>query len=155
MQRFQQTRAISKCLPFIVLSVITYLMVPNSAANTLENLQQRLPKHVNGWTAEQTDRVYDEKTIFSYINGGAEVYKAYNLQRCLSRRYTILNGPAIVLDIFDMRTPQDAFGVFTHDTDGEVVNVGQDARLRSGWLSFWKHRFFVSIYVDEDGRRHS
>ena len=148
MQRFQQTRAISKCLAII--SIITLSMAQDTAANTLEYLQQRLPKHANGWTAEQTDRVYDEKTIFSYINGGAEVYKAYNLQRCLSRRYTISNGPAIVLDIFDMGSSQDAFGVFTHDTDGDVVDVGQDARLRPGWLSFWKHHFFVSIYVEED-----
>ncbi|MCK4984306.1 MAG: hypothetical protein KAS40_02245, partial [Desulfobacterales bacterium] len=28
--------------------------------------------------------------------------------------------------------------------------LGQDARYRSGWLSFWKHRYFVSIYMEEE-----
>ena len=72
------------------------------------------------------------------------------MHSCFSRRYTIANGPAMILDIFDMESSQDAFGVFTHDTDGEVIDIGQDGRLRPGWLSFWKSRFFISIYAQDD-----
>ena len=125
-------------------------MTQNTYANSLEGLQQRLPKHVDAWTAEPQDRIFDRKTIFSYINGGAEVYKAYNMRECLSRRYTAPNRPFIILDVFDMGSSQDAFGVFTHDTDGEVIDVGQNARLRPGWLSFWKDRYFISIYAEEE-----
>jgi len=126
------------------------LMAQSSTANTLEKLTRKLPGQIGGWVAEPQDRIYDPKTIFGYINGGAEVYKAYNMRACSSRRYTIDNGPAIVLDIFDMGSPADAFGVFTHDTDGNVIDVGQDGRLRPGWLSFWKNRFFVSVYAEDD-----
>jgi hypothetical protein len=125
-------------------------MTKASHANTLKDLGARLPKQLRGWTAEPKDRLYDEKTIYSYIDGGAELYKAYNMRQCLSRRYTTANGPSIILDIFDMGTSNDAFGVFTHDTDGNVMDIGQDARFRSGWLSFWKHRYFVSIYMEEE-----
>jgi hypothetical protein len=125
-------------------------MTKSSHANTLKDLGDRLPKQLRGWTAEPKDRLYNEKTIYSYIDGGAELYKAYNMQQCLSRRYTMANGPSIILDIFDMGTSKDAFGVFTHDTDGNVMDLGQDARFRSGWLSFWKHRYFVSIYMEEE-----
>jgi hypothetical protein len=31
-----------------------------------------------------------------------------------------------------------------------VVDLGQDGRWRSGWLNFWKDRFFVSIYTEEE-----
>ena len=96
------------------------------------------------------DQIFNEKTIFSYIDGAAEVYKAYNFRQCLSRRYVLSDGPAIILDIFDMGSSEDAYGVFTHDLDGTKVNIGQDGRLRQGWLSFWKDRFFVSIYVEEE-----
>ena len=125
-------------------------MTKASHANTLKDLGARLPKQLRGWTAEPKDRLYDEKTIYSYIDGGAELYKAYNMRQCLSRRYTTANGPSIILDIFDMGTSNDAFGVFTHDTDGNVMDIGQDDRFRSGWLSFWKHRYFVSIYMEEE-----
>ncbi|MGD2272231.1 MAG: hypothetical protein PVI06_17655 [Desulfobacterales bacterium] len=121
-----------------------------ASAVSLTVLQSHLPEAVNGWKADPQDRIFDPTSIFSYINGAAEVYKAYNMRRCLSRRYSTTNGPPIVLDIFDMGSSEDAYGVFTHDTDGEVIEVGQDARLRPGWLSFWKHQFFVSIYMEEE-----
>jgi hypothetical protein len=125
-------------------------MAPNTNANSLKTLQANLPKQAGGWSTQMGDRVFDEKTIFSYIDGAAEVYKAYNLRQCLSRRYTLSGGPAIILDIFDMSSSEDAYGVFTHDLDGTKVDIGQDGRWRPGWLSIWKDRFFVSIYVEEE-----
>ena len=150
MNGFHQFRTCIPCYVFILLTLLVLFMTNASHANTLNDLGTRLPKQLRGWTAETEDRFYDEKTIYSYIDGGAELYKAYNMQQCLSRRYTTANGPSIILDIFDMGTPNDAFGVFTHDTDGRVMDIGQDARYRSGWLSFWKYRFFVSIYMEEE-----
>jgi len=125
-------------------------MTKNSHAVTLGKLNAGLPKQVLVWSAETDDRIYDSETIFGYIDGGAEVYRAYNMRGCLSRRYTSPNGPAIVLDIFDMGSSGDAYGVFTHDPEGVVVDLGQDGRLRPGWLNFWKDRFFVSIYTEEE-----
>ena len=134
----------------LITGVLTVLMTSGPHAHTLDDLRGCLPGEINGWAAVPEDRIYDEQTIFSYINGGAEVYKAYNMRQCLSRRFTKTDGPAIILDIFDMGSAEDAFGVFTHDMDGKAVEIGQDARFRSGWLSFWKHRYFVSIYAEED-----
>ena len=135
---------------FVTIGILLLVMVPDTHANLLSGLQSQLPKQVNGWLAEPGDRIFDKKTIFSYIDGAAEVYKAYNFRQCLSRRYSLSGGPAIILDIFDMGSSQDAFGVYTHDLDGIEVTIGQDSRLRPGWLSFWKSRFFVSIYVEEE-----
>ena len=132
---------------FLVMSQTAHADLPT---DLLRGLQANLPSRIMAWSAEPKDRMFDRNTIFDYINGGAEVYKAYNMQRCLSRRYLTPDGPAIVLDIFDMGTSADAFGVFTHDTNGEIIKLGQDARLQSGWLCFWKDRFFISIYTEEE-----
>ena len=126
------------------------MMIQESYADPIQTLHAALPKQIQGWSAEPNDRFFNEETIFDYINGAGEVYRAYNMRKCLSRRYTIPKGPAIVLDIFDMQSSEDAFGVFTHDQDGESVDVGQEGLYRSGWLSFWKDRFFISIYMEEE-----
>lgn len=144
------TARISNCLAVLTLSICTVIMTQTADADSLKKLRARLPGQISGWKAEPEDRIFDPTTIFSYINGAAEVYKAYNMRHCLSRRYINPNGPPIILDIFDMGSSEDAYGVFTHDTDGEVMDVGQDARYRPGWLSFWKHRFFVSIFMEEE-----
>lgn len=125
-------------------------MSSNSHAVTLEQLRSGLPEKVMAWSKAGDDNIYTPQTIFGYINGGAEVYKAYNMRRCLSSRYSTAQGPAIALDIFDMGTSEDAYGVFTHDPAGEAVKLGQDGRLRPGWANFWKDRFFVSIYAEEE-----
>ncbi len=134
----------------VVLSLVVGHMPPDIHARPLERLKRDLPSRVGPWTAAGQDRFFDAETLFGYIDGGAEVYRAYNLRQCLARRYIVNGGPSIFLDIFDMGASEDAYGVFTHDLDGEKVAIGQDGRLRPGWLSFWKDRYFVSIYAEEE-----
>ena len=126
------------------------IMSSNSHAITLEDLQTGLPAQIMDWSKQTKDRIYTPQTIFSYINGGAEVYRAFNMRRCLTRHYTTSGGPSIVLDAFDMGTSEDAYGVFTHDPAGEAIQLGQNGRLRPGWINFWKDRFFISIYSEEE-----
>jgi hypothetical protein len=135
---------------FVTTGFMVLCMSQLSYATTLEELRSGLPETVTAWSRAGDDRIYTPQTIFDYINGGAEVYNAYNMRRCLSRRYATARGPAIVLDVFDMGTSEDAYGVFTHDPAGAVVKLGQDGRLRPGWANFWKDRFFVSIYAEEE-----
>ena len=125
-------------------------IIQKSYADPLKTLHKALPDHIDTWTAEPGDRFFDDKTIFDYINGAGEVYRAYNMQKCLSRRYINPNGPPVVLDIFHMGSSKDAFGVFTHDQIGETIQIGQDGLFQHGWLRFWKDKFFVSIYAEEE-----
>jgi hypothetical protein len=136
--------------PPVLLSLLALMNADVSDADPLRKLAASFPREVMGWAAEGEDRFFDDRTIFDYIDGSGEVYRAYNLRQCLARTYSRAAGPGIVLDVFDMVTAADAFGVFTHDMDGEAVAIGQDARWRPGWLNFWKDRFFVSITVQEE-----
>lgn len=105
---------------------------------------------IAGWQSTESWESYDTESIYAYIDGHAEVYLAYGMRRCLSRRYTGPEGePDIVLDLFEQASPADAFGVFTHDREGEDVDFGQGGRIREGWLSFWKGRWFGSIYAED------
>jgi hypothetical protein len=114
-----------------------------------ESVKIVIPAEVAGWRATGDWEVYDTETIYSYIDGHAEVYMAYGMVRCLSRRYAGPEGePDIVLDLFEQASPADAFGVFTHDRDGEEVDVGQGGLFRHGWLSFWKGSWFGSVYAE-------
>jgi len=92
-------------------------MVSITFAATLESFGEALPEKVMDWTKSGEDQIYDDRTIFDYIDGAAEVYRAYGMKRCFSRRYSGPEGSAMILDIFEMASPQDAFGVFTHDLD--------------------------------------
>jgi hypothetical protein len=124
----------------------------DAPAGALAAVAARVPREIQAMRAVGPDNRYDSKTIFDYLDGGAEVYLSYRMRSCLAREYAA--GDLIVtLDLFEMGSAADAFGMFTHDQDGEALPVGQRALLRSGWLSFFKGRFFVSVTATRPSAR--
>jgi hypothetical protein len=109
-----------------------------------------LPKEINGWTAEEEDKTFGPETIFDYIDGAGEVYRAFHFRALLARQYVKESSPDIIADIFDMGSSRNAYGVFTHDLEGEEPGIGQDSTYKGGLLTFWKGRFFVSLYAEEE-----
>jgi Family of unknown function (DUF6599) len=110
-----------------------------------------LPDGAAGWKASGPPDRYDRRTIFEYIDGHGEVYLAYGMSACDTRRYA---GPAgegdVVVDAFEMATPAGAYGVFTHSREGEPADVGQGGSYGYGTLLFWKGRYFVSVYAESE-----
>jgi hypothetical protein len=107
-----------------------------------------IPADAAGWAAAGEPETWDTETIYAYIDGHAEVYLAYGMKRCVSQRYAAPAGDdEIVVDLFEMASPEDAFGVFSHDRAGEPVAVGNDGVLRHGWLSFWQGSWYGSVYA--------
>lgn len=153
----QQGAALWFLLVLIVLAaaatVVWFLWRPGES-EPRSQLANELPSSVDVWTATEPATVYDSESIYSYIDGHAEVYLAYGMNRCLARRYTAPSGESdLVLDIFEMASPADAYGVFTHDTDGEPVGIGDGSLYRYGWLSFWQDRYFVSLMAEAESER--
>ena len=135
------------CLLLLVLLAAGFEPMTAACSEPLESLRSSLPRKMGDWKQEGEDQWFDSKTIFDYIDGAGEVYRAYNMRKCLARRYSN-QGSFLTLDIFDMSTPEGAYGVFTYDRQGDPVKFGQDGLSGAGWTRFWKGRFFVSI-VDE------
>ena len=115
---------------------------------------QPLAEELAGWDADGAQETYDTESIYAYINGHAEVFLAYGMQRCVSRRYLGPGGVGeVVVDLFEMPSASDAFGVYSHDRNGEDVEVGQGAIYRLGWLSFWKGSWYGSVYSGDGAAR--
>ncbi len=110
-----------------------------------------LPPEVYGWTPEGPDERYDAATLYDYIDGGAEVYRGFNVRQVLARRYVKKGAPEIITDVFDMGSSEDAFGAYHHDMrEGQDVGIGQESEYMEGCLSFWKDRYFVSIIAFDE-----
>jgi hypothetical protein len=103
------------------------------------------PRQVDGWQWHGKCDTYDPQTIFDYIDGIGEKYRAYNMRRVWACRYEKADSPTLTLDIFDMGTAEDAFGIFTFERDGEDAGIGQGSDYAGGMLRFWKDRYFVVI----------
>ena len=113
-------------------------------------MRSLIPAQINGWKADGRDGVYDRKTLYDYIDGGAEVYLAYGFKQALARRFARPGHPAITVDLFDMGSSQDAYGVFSFEREGPDVGIGQDSEYGGGLLRFWKGAFFAAILADQE-----
>lgn len=113
-------------------------------------MQRLVPKAMHGWKAEGRDRVFDRKTIYDYLDGGAEAYLTYDFRQLFSRRFAKSGAPSIIVDMFDMGSAKDAFGIFTFERDSGHVGIGQDSEYAAGLLRFWKGRYFVAITAERE-----
>jgi len=110
-----------------------------------------LPAEVHGWEATGPGQLYDPDSLYEYIDGGAEVYRALNVRAVCARTYARESAPEFTADLFEMGSPADAFGAYHHDMrEGEPAGVGQESELADGSLAFWKGPYFVSILLMEE-----
>ena len=114
------------------------------------SLRKALPPEVSGWKTGREDQVFTRDDVFDYMNGGGESYLAYDFQFVFVREYVREDAPSIVVEIYQMSSSEDAFGVSTHDTDGDKFDLGQGAIYAAGLLRFWKDKIFVRILADRE-----
>ncbi len=113
-------------------------------------LIQLLPDNVEGWTVAEQDRIYTPDNLYDYIDGGAELYLSYDFRRMINRVYTAPDQPTIQVDLFDMGTSQNAYGVFSHSRETIDSTYGQGSQYVPGLLLFWKDRYYVSILASPE-----
>jgi len=112
---------------------------------TLNDIGRKLPGSIGGWTRAAPPVVYTPQNLSTYIDGGAELYLSYNFRQALSLKYKTTGKDEITVDIFEMGTSADAFGVFAHSRETIDSTVGQGSEYAAGLLTFWKDRYYVSI----------
>jgi hypothetical protein len=113
-------------------------------------LRQALPAEVSGWMRGREDHAFTRDDIFDYLDGGGEIYLAYDFQFVFVREYVRADAPSIIVEIYQMSSSPDAYGLFTHDTDGEEIELGQGAIYGAGLLRFWKDTIFARIMADRE-----
>ena len=115
-----------------------------------QKLARLLPEAVEGWQIGREDQVFNRENLYNYINGGAELYLSYGFLEMISRTYTQPGQPDIVVDILDMGTSQNTFGVFAHSRESIASDFGQGSEYHQGYLQFWRDHYLVSIIASPE-----
>jgi hypothetical protein len=113
-------------------------------------MKKLLPLEIGSYKTDGNDEFYVRQTTFRYMDGAAELYRSFAFKLLMVHRYLKPNSPAIIVELFDMGVAEDAFGIFTFETGGEDMGVGQGSDYGGGLLRFWKGRFFVNVYAEQE-----
>lgn len=107
-----------------------------------------------GWVQSRAPSTYQGKTLYRdrAISPVAspDLYYAYGFERQAEVEYQAPqfgSKPLILLEIFDMGTPESAFGIYSFYTYPRMTFewVGAKAMLSGGYLRFAKGKYFVQI----------
>jgi hypothetical protein len=112
----------------------------------VDGLMALLPESVDGWRPVGQIETYDRETIFDYINGAGEVFLQYDFRECVVATYGNDGDSTVVVEIFDMTEPQEAYGIFSHVREEPEAGFGQGSQFAGSVLHFWHDRYFVSVY---------
>jgi len=91
--------------------------------------------------------------LYEYIDGEAVGYHAYDFIALLNQAYKS-KGLDVIVDIYDMGEPANAFGVYASECSPEnhFLKIGAEGYLGDTGLNFWQGRYYVKLSgVDQKG----
>ncbi len=134
----------------------SFLLNPSeNQTSPLHDFYKYLPgtDETGKWKEDGSPQEYKGEDLYSYINGGAEIYHEYGFKQVIVQDYTRKNGKSIALEIFEMESTEGAYGIYTFktSTEGKELALGDKAQLADYYLNFWKGDFVVTLVgFDED-----
>ncbi len=100
-----------------------------------------------GWKGGMIEEYNTPEDLFIYMNGGAELYLEYRFVGLEVREYSRKKSGTLSIEIYRFATPEDAYGIFSIDTSGTEMDIGQGARATVVSVRFWKDRTFVRTFL--------
>lgn len=130
----------------VVIIVAFFLVAPSIRA---EDLTWILPTNEELKTLKTSDdpQMAAGPELFQLINGGAELFHEYGFKQAILQDYTFGDGNILSLEVYEMASSFDAYGIFTMrgGTEGNSAPFGHEGLLASYYTCFWKGTYFVTI----------
>jgi hypothetical protein len=151
------SESVARCLEIknllLIVAVLTLTIPLGAEGGDKEMMNPGIswPAASEGWRWDGKEEIYETRAIFDYIDGAGEVYLAYNFKNLTVRQFEKKGHPLIIAELYDMGSPNDAYGIFSLERQDEEAGIGQGSEFGGGLLRFWKGRYFVSVYADGEG----
>ncbi len=105
------------------------------------------PADLPGWTSDGKPQHFAGEDLFTYIDGGAEIYFEYGFREVLVQDYKNDSGSRVSLEIFEMDSPVSAYGIYSFKKSrrGEEVSLGDKCQLADYYLNLCKGPYLLTV----------
>jgi len=120
-------------------------------AQAKKRLEQLLPGPSDAGAERTGEQKFFSSDLYQYIDGGADVYLDYGLVALLHQEYKA-SSTDITLDIYDMGTPANAFGIYAAESspDYHFLPIGAEGYGTNEILNFFQDEFYVKLSAFND-----
>jgi len=106
---------------------------------------------VPGWTPVGDAETFDSENLYDLVNGQAESFFAYGFEQVAVRHYENAEGTRLDVEVWQLATPADAYGLFTVQRAGTPVTTGNDGDADPGRrLAFWQDHYVAHVRASQD-----
>ncbi len=134
-------------------ATLLFFMLAGESAASVPDGQEALSGYLPaagaapGWVQDGDPQEFAGEDLYTYIDGGAEIYQEYGFRRVVLQDYKNGSGKSVSLEIFEMETSAAAYGIFTFKRSGKgkSVSLGSGGELEDYYLNFWKGRFLATL----------
>lgn len=110
---------------------------------------------VDGWQRSGPTVTYVPSNLYQYIDGAADGYLVFDFRLLGHAEYVnpAVEGQKIVVDVYEMATPEDAFGIYSVERSPEVkfLPLGDQGYATARSVTFHQNRFYVRIQARRPG----
>ena len=110
---------------------------------------------VDAWGEVTGFREYTPANLWEKINGRAEIYLQFGMQRMSLGTYRHAFDPSLSVDVYwyEMTEPDGAFGIYRAESGGRVtqIDVGDEGYGSGGTVVFRKGRDYVRVEASGEG----
>ncbi len=100
-----------------------------------------------GWELAEEPQTFRPESLFEYIDGAAESYLGYDFKELRVFQFKGLDKAELTVEVYDMGTPRNAFGIFSAERSPEsrVVGIGLVGYQEEGALNFMTGPYYIKL----------
>ena len=99
-----------------------------------------------GAVAQAAASFYGPDNLYQYMDGGADIFVLYGVTTLLHQEFRV-KEVEVAVDIFDMGSPDSAFGMYAAERapNYRFIRMGAEGYKDEGILNFFQDRYYVKL----------
>lgn len=110
-------------IAFFLLTIIVASSILMGKTAKMKQGKLNLPKTIGVWSRPDSPKIVHKKNIFEYMDGAGELYIGYRFNLLKVYEYSAEDQNNILVELYFMKTSDDAFGLLSLDWGGDPVSL--------------------------------
>ena len=102
---------------------------------------------ITGWKQTGEVQTFLPKTLYEYIDGGADLYLTYDFEELKVAEYSNDKKASVTVEVYRQKSPTLAFGVYSQErpSNPSLVSIAAQGYIDENLLNFLSGGYYVKI----------
>lgn len=131
---------------YAIAGIILSLILSLASSSNLAAADFKFPE-IAGWNQSGEVQTYLPKTLYEYIDGGADLYLTYDFEELKVAEYSNDKKASVTVEVYRQKSPTLAFGVYSQErpSNPSLVSIAAQGYIDENLLNFLSGSYYVKI----------